>query len=154
MQHNRCFNMAMRYFEEYDLDEWGFQFNNHMKWFGICDWNTATIYMSAPLVELNSVATSRDTILHEIAHVLAGPRAAHHGPRWKKIAANMGVNIAWQEDAATYQIPHRYDVKCPSCGEQWKYMKRVASSRCTCEVPAIWTPTVYHLSAAKESFNV
>lgn len=149
MQLARFCTMAENYLEDFELDDWSFSFNHHMTNFGMCYFATKTIVASAPLVELNSVAAGRDTILHEIAHALAGWRAAHHGPKWQRIAANIGADPTATYDEAGYNMPYKYDVTCPSCQTSWRYKRKTKAVPCGCDVPAIWKPTVYHLTAFK-----
>jgi hypothetical protein len=44
------------------------------------------------LTELRAESEIRETILHEIAHVLAGKKAKPHGRRWLRIAREIGVS--------------------------------------------------------------
>jgi hypothetical protein len=47
--------------------------------FGTCRYSRKLITLSRQLIELNDQARVLDTILHEIAHALAGPKTGH-GP--------------------------------------------------------------------------
>ena len=47
---------------------------------GVCRFATQTLGLSAPLTTLHSEVEVRDTILHEIAHALVGPRHGHDRP--------------------------------------------------------------------------
>ena len=64
---------------------WSFQFDESVRRFGLCSYRTKTISLSRTLVELNPIEQVRDTILHEVAHALAGP-TAKHGTVWKLMA--------------------------------------------------------------------
>ena len=64
------------------LGTWVFRFDRAIRRFGCCNWTTRTISLSAVLTRSNTDEQIRDTILHEIAHALAGPRAGH-GKLWK-----------------------------------------------------------------------
>lgn len=149
MQLTRFTNMALRYMEEFGLDDWDFDFTNHLTKFGWCDYNRNTIYVSVPLVELNNVAACKDTILHEIAHVLAGWRAAPHGPRWQRIAAEIGAIPEDVHESGVYNMPYRWDVTCLECQLSWQYMRKVNTACSTCGGSVKWEPTIYHLSAKK-----
>jgi predicted SprT family Zn-dependent metalloprotease len=48
--------------------------------------------MSRLLVSLNDKREVRETILHEIAHALAGPKVRAHGREWGEIALRIGCN--------------------------------------------------------------
>ena len=60
---------------EHDLHDWSFAFNRRKRAFGLCDYTRRTIFLSADLTELNDEAEVSDTLLHEIAHALAGHKA-------------------------------------------------------------------------------
>lgn len=58
--------------------------------FGYCNYTTKTIAVSAePLLHLMAGTTVRDTVLHEIAHALAGPGTGH-GRAWQEQAIRLG----------------------------------------------------------------
>ena len=57
----------------------------------MCRFEAKVIGLSAPLARLHDDREVRDTILHEIAHALAGP-AAGHGPAWRDVAARIGCS--------------------------------------------------------------
>ncbi len=59
---------------------------------GQCRWAQKEIGISAWLLELNDPHHEEitDTLRHEAAHVLAGPKA-HHGARWRRFAVALGA---------------------------------------------------------------
>ena len=69
---------------------WSFQFDESVRRFGLCSYRTKTISLSRTLVELNPIEQVRDTILHEVAHALAGP-TAKHGRVWQLMAQSIGA---------------------------------------------------------------
>ena len=69
---------------------WSFRFDNAKRRCGACHHGKRMITMSRHFVTLNSEADVRDVILHEIAHVLAGPMASH-GPQWQIWALRLGA---------------------------------------------------------------
>ena len=69
--------------------DWVFRFDNANKRFGCCRYGDRTITLSRNLTEVNALTEVKNTILHEIAHALAG-RAAGHGPTWQAIARRIG----------------------------------------------------------------
>jgi len=68
---------------------WSFAFDNAKRRAGACHFASQRITMSRYLVARFSDEENRQVLLHEIAHALAGPRAAH-GPAWKRIARGLG----------------------------------------------------------------
>ncbi len=77
--------LAHTLLNKHELHDWTFAFNRRKRAFGLCDFRKRTIYLSAVLTELNDEAEVRDTLLHEIAHALATPKA-RHGPVWQRVA--------------------------------------------------------------------
>ncbi len=69
---------------------WKFQFDRSMHRMGLCRFVPKIISVSKTLADLNSEETMRDTILHEIAHALAGSKA-RHGLLWKLQARALGA---------------------------------------------------------------
>jgi len=74
---------------EHGLDGWRLELDRARRRAGICRYDRRVIGLSGPLMRLYDEAEVRETILHEIAHALAGARAGH-GPRWQAIARRIG----------------------------------------------------------------
>lgn len=72
------------------LRNWSLRFNNAQRQLGACRWQKREIILSRPQTLKRTQEEVTDTILHEIAHALAGPRAGH-GPKWKSIASRLGA---------------------------------------------------------------
>lgn len=94
---------------------WKFQFDRAKTLCGQCDYKFKIVSLSRYYASDKTVPLSdiKNTILHEIAHVLAGS-AALHGPRWKRIARYIGCdgatcNHVWHGAVA------KYNIKC-DCG--------------------------------------
>lgn len=76
----------------YKLDGWKFDFDNAKRRCGSTRFNTKTITLSRHFVSLNDEAAVRETILHEIAHAIAGQVGDRgHGRLWKGIARQIGA---------------------------------------------------------------
>ena len=73
------------------LDGWDVRLDRARRRAGVCHFDRRTIGLSAPLTLLHDEAHVRDTILHEIAHALAGPRHGHDA-RWRRIAGEIGCS--------------------------------------------------------------
>ena len=72
-----------------------FEFDRGKNRFGSCQYDRLTgaaakITLSEHLVRLNDEARVTQTILHEIAHALAGSKAGH-GPLWQHHARKIGL---------------------------------------------------------------
>ncbi|MFT3798121.1 SprT-like domain-containing protein [Microbacterium sp.] len=70
-------------------DSWTFAFDNAKRRAGACDYTRKRITVSRYLSARYDDETNRQTLLHEVAHALAGARAGH-GPVWKRIARCLG----------------------------------------------------------------
>lgn len=72
------------------LDEsWTFGFDNAKRRAGLCDYRARRISVSRYLAARYSDDENHQTLLHEVAHALAGPQAGH-GPQWKRMARDLG----------------------------------------------------------------
>lgn len=101
---------------EYGLHGWRVELDGAVRRFGVCRTSRKMITLSRTLVELNDQVTVLDTILHEIAHALAGAKAGH-GPEWRRIAKSIGCSAQrCYSLAETVQPPGRFILRCPHCG--------------------------------------
>ena len=75
------------------------------------------IEISWPLTRVNPIEVVRNTILHEIAHALAGYDAAH-GPAWVAMAHRVGARperCVPDGDPTVVDILGRFTYSCPVC---------------------------------------
>jgi predicted SprT family Zn-dependent metalloprotease len=108
--------LATRLMREHGLAGWSFRFDRATRRFGCCNFGRREISLSKAIVLLNDEPEVRDTILHEIAHAKAGPKAGH-GPTWKAHAAALGCDARRCYDTASVRTPARkFQGTCPSCG--------------------------------------
>ncbi|MET0297384.1 MAG: SprT-like domain-containing protein [Microbacterium sp.] len=68
---------------------WSFAFDNAKRRAGLCDYTRKRISVSRYLAARYDDDENHQTLLHEVAHALAGP-AAGHGVVWKRIARDLG----------------------------------------------------------------
>jgi hypothetical protein len=68
---------------------WSFAFDNAKRRAGLCDYSRKRISVSRYLAARFDDDDNHQTLLHEVAHALAGP-AAGHGRAWKQIARDLG----------------------------------------------------------------
>ena len=73
------------------LSGWRLAFDNAKTRAGVCRFDRKEIGLSRPLVALYEVEQVTDTILHEIAHALAGPRHGHDRV-WRAKARRIGCS--------------------------------------------------------------
>lgn len=72
------------------LADWSLGFNGAARKLGVCRYRQKEILLSRKHAVDGTPDQVSDTILHEIAHALAGSGAGH-GPAWKKIARQLGA---------------------------------------------------------------
>ena len=122
--------LARELLDRYGLRSWRFRFDRALRRFGSCHYLTATITLSAPLTLLNSEVEVRDTLLHEIAHAIAGPQAGH-GPEWKKYAAALGARPQRCYDGQVEAPQAHYVSACPNCRKEYR-RHRAPSGKVAC----------------------
>jgi SprT protein len=126
-------DLAIRLMRHHRLiPKWSFRFDRSKVRFGKCDYTNRVISLSRYLVELNSEHEVRDTILHEIAHVLA-PRGAGHGEAWRAVARSIDCNAARCYGEDVIRPTPRYKGTCPKCRRViFRHRRtRIACGRCT-----------------------
>ena len=82
--------LARRLMDEHGLGAWAFAFLEAERRLGDCRFEDRLIRIGRGHALDAGEAEVRDTILHEIAHALAGPEA-RHGPAWKAAARRIGA---------------------------------------------------------------
>ena len=113
----------------HNLHHWHFGYNQRKQTLGLCIYQRRAIELSIWYVERNPLLEVQDTILHEIAHVLAGPRAKHNRV-WRAhflaIGGN-GSNTMESSEALRQMRMQRakYTSTCPDCGEVFQAHRRL-----------------------------
>jgi predicted SprT family Zn-dependent metalloprotease len=100
-----------------ELPGWRVRLDNARTRLGSCSYDSHTITLSRHHVELNNEATVTDTILHEVAHALAG-RDIGHGPAWKEVARRLGATPKRCAGPEVKMPDRRFIGKCPACDKQ------------------------------------
>ena len=121
---------------EFGWSPWTFAFNRAKNCYGLCQYGPRLISLSHYFVELNDEAEIKDTILHEIAHALAG-KAAGHSWKWKQIARSIG---AVPERCADAAMPDGAITGACACAvKHTMYRMPRRRYRCTtCKSPITW----------------
>lgn len=109
-------SMARELMAEHELPvtgpgAWSFRWDRSKTREGQCIFGRRVISLSWPIAQLRELAESRDTILHEIAHAIAGYRAAH-GPAWKAVCRKIGARPVACSDGQRAEM--RYTGRCPA----------------------------------------
>jgi len=106
---------------------WSFAFNRRKRSLGLCRYETKRIELSVFFVTSNNEPEVRDTILHEIAHALAGHRSGH-GPAWVDACRQLGATP--DRICSTATMPKgSYNAQCPACDQQHNRHRRPMRGR-------------------------
>ena len=81
---------ARELMDRHGLADWTFRFSAARRTIGLCNEKEKVIQLGRHHAANDVLAQVTDTILHEIAHALAGA-AARHGPAWRRIARSIGA---------------------------------------------------------------
>ena len=82
-------DLATELMDTYGLVGWRFKLDHARRRAGQCDFTNKTISLSRLYVRYADIDHIRDTILHEIAHALVGPRHGHNAV-WRQKAREIG----------------------------------------------------------------
>ena len=112
---------------------WTFGFDNSVRRFGCTHYDTKSITISRKLTELNEADVVEQTILHEIAHVIAG-HSAGHGYQWQNVASILGYKGERCYSSATVVTPPtKWVGTCPNCNrstDRHRKSKGLACGKC------------------------
>ena len=107
---------------KHKLDDWTFKLNNAKRCFGTCNYKNKTIYISRIIAKLNSEDEVKDTILHEIAHILAGKQGHNH--IWKEQCLKIGANPK-RDCGKEIILPRgKYEAVCKKCSTIYKRFRK------------------------------
>lgn len=106
-------DLATRLLAHHGLSGWHVEFDGAKRRAGQCRFADRVISLSAGLTRLHSDEEVRDTVLHEIAHALAGPGAGH-GPVWRATARRIGCTGERCVSAESPRLPGTWLGTCPA----------------------------------------
>lgn len=114
-------DLALTLMAQHGLVGWTFAFNRRKRSLGLCRYQDRVIELSIHLVQRNDADEIRDTILHEIAHALVGPKPGH-GPAWKAKCRAIGARPERCGDA---DMPEgRWQARCLTCASVYSRYRR------------------------------
>jgi len=114
--------LARELLAAHGLLNWSFAFNRRKTTMGVCFYTRRTIELSIHFVERNEDAEIRDTLLHEIAHALVGPRHGHDAV-WKAACRRIGARP--ERLAHEVKMPvGRWQAQCSQCGTRYHRYRR------------------------------
>ena len=108
--------------EKLEDREWSFGFDSGRRRAGMCSYTDKKITVSKYLALVHSIDDVMQTVLHEIAHALCGPKEGH-SKKWLATAKKIGYRndkYTGQEIAAAYAP---YKGICPNGHEHFRYRK-------------------------------
>jgi predicted SprT family Zn-dependent metalloprotease len=112
---------------------WSFGFDAAKTRAGQCDYTRKRITVSRHLAARFDDDEIHQVLLHEVAHALAGP-AAGHGPRWKRVAQDLGyVGSRLHSGEIASELAPWVGV-CPAGHEHYRYRtptRTLSCARCS-----------------------
>ena len=127
--------IAEREFLKHGLKTWSFGLAKTKRRQGVCKFRDRRIEIAEYYARHNPPEKVLDTLLHEIAHALAGPKA-RHGPVWKAIAKKLGATPrACDTCVETVVMPGDWQATCEACNKtyhKYKRPQRLNGYRCRC----------------------
>jgi len=126
---------ASALFAKHELAGWSFGLTAAKRRLGVCKYRRKRIEISEYYARHNPDEAVLDTLLHEIAHALAGHEAGH-GPVWKAIAIRIGATPRACDDSPdTVVEPGDWRATCAGCKRTLHKYKRprvLTGYRCKC----------------------
>lgn len=108
---------------------WTFAFDNAKRRAGLCDYARRRISLSRYLAARYDDDTNHQTLLHEVAHALAGSGAGH-GREWKRIARGLGyVGGATHHGETANELAPWVGV-CPAGHTAYRHRRPTRPSSC------------------------
>lgn len=127
-----------------NIEGWDVDFDNAKSRAGVCKYGRQVISFSRHYIANAPLDDIRDTVLHEIAHILAGYDAGH-GPIWVRVAQQIGCS-GERCTAAPVSVDYRYEFVCDHCdmvvarrhrlnGRMANFLHGAAGTHTTCGQP-------------------
>lgn len=122
--------LARELMAEHRLTGWRFAWDRAVRRAGSTRFRDRTITLSRRLTELHDEHGVRETILHEIAHALVGPRHGHDAT-WRRTALAIGASgeRCLAEDSP--QVEGRWLGVCPAGHETRRHRTPTRVASCT-----------------------
>jgi len=112
-----------------DPASWTFGFDNARTRAGLCDYRAQRITVSRHLAGRYDDDEIHQVLLHEVAHALAGAGAGH-GPRWKKVANEIGYEGKRLHDGAIADELASWVGTCPNGHVHYRYRRPTREQSC------------------------
>lgn len=122
--------MARGLLDEHGLHEWTVVFDRAKRRAGVCRSAQRQIGLSGPLTALHDEAEVRDTVLHEVAHALVGPRHGHDAV-WRATALRIGCSGRRCSDPDAPSIEGDWVGTCPAGHRITRHRRPTRPGSCT-----------------------
>ena len=108
-------DLTRKLMDQHGLTNWTVRIGSAKRQAGSCNYSKRTIAISLDVAQRVSEEQYTDTILHEIAHALAGSSAGH-GPAWKAVCVRIGASpeATYQTSQLLEKPTYRFDYMCPN----------------------------------------
>ena len=111
---------------------WSFGFDRAKRRAGLCNYTDKRITVSRYLAEKYTDDEVYQILLHEVAHAVAGSRAAH-GPRWLRIARDLGYIGGRTHDGEIAHEHAPWHGTCPAGHHHYRFRRPTSRQSCgTC----------------------
>ena len=129
------------------LHGWKVKLDHARRRAGQCDYTNRTISLSRHYVRHAETDHIRDTILHEIAHALVGPRHGHDAV-WRRKAREIGCSATRCHTLTFSEAP--WEMTCPNgCFSVPRHRRKAGLVCAGCR-----TPVVFRRVNAREQADV
>jgi len=122
-------DLASELFSEHALVGWVFGFDFAKTRAGLCDYRRLRITISRHYALLNELDASRQVLLHEIAHALAGKRAGH-GQTWREQASSIGYLHQRIDGRPLAEASAPWLGICPNGHQHFRYKRPTRVTSC------------------------
>lgn len=123
---------------EHGLPDWRIIYDHARRRAGLCNFTTRTISLSRHYARHAPLDHIKDTILHEIAHALVGPRHGHNAV-WRQKAREIGCSAMRCHNLTFSQA--RWMMVCPDgCFAVERHRRKSGLVCATCKQPVHFIP--------------
>lgn len=123
MNNSEAVTLARTLMNEHGLGHWIFELDRAKRRAGCCKHRRQSITLSDYYVPRNSEEDIRDTILHEIAHALIGPKHGHDDV-WKTVCIRIGARPIRCYGEHVNMPKGKWQAKCNSCQKEFHCHRR------------------------------
>jgi predicted SprT family Zn-dependent metalloprotease len=123
MDNSTASSLARTLMNEHGLGHWIFEFDRAKSRAGSCKHRRHTITLSPHYVLNNSDEDIKDTVLHEIAHALVGPKHGHDDI-WKTVCTRIGARPIRCYGNHVTMPKGQWQANCPTCKKEFHCHRR------------------------------